>query len=125
MPPKLDELVVDEGELNRDLLAGILSPYVRLARTDGRPIFTGEFRRLSASQRTLVYLLARKAAISLQLSSGDASATPKEIADSTGVPHGTIKPVVIELVKKGMLLGEKGRYSVPSHALISIKEVFE
>lgn len=121
--PKLDDLIVDETELDRDLLAGILAPYVRLSRGSGKPIFTPAFATLPASNKVLVFLLARKAAVSLELAPGPESASPKEIAESTSIPHGTVKPVVIGLVKRGLLQGKAEAYSIPSHALFTIKEV--
>lgn len=125
MKPKLDELVVDETEIDRDLLAGILAPYVRLTRSGGKPIFTAPFATLAAAEKILVFLLARKAAVSLELAVGPEAASPKEISELTGIPHGTVKPTVIGLVKRGLLAKDEGSYSVPAHALLTIKEVLE
>ena len=39
--------------------------------------------------------------------------------------NGTTKPTVVALAKKGLLVSENGRYSVPNHALPRVREAIK
>ena len=125
MVDALEDLVVDGTDIDRALLREVLSPYVRLARETGQLIPTAAFSGLSATGKIIVHVLSRKAGCALGLIQGPENATPKEISEATGVKNGTTKPTVIALAKKGLLVSENGRYSVPNHALPHIREAIK
>ena len=124
MVDSLGDLVVDEGELDQGLLTSVLTPYVRIAKQTGRPVFTAGYSPLSESDKILVYLLARKAAVRLGLLGDGEEASPKEISTETGVKYGTVKPTEVELAKRGLLASRDGRYQVPNHAVFRVKGRF-
>ena len=125
MSDALENLIVDEAEIDRVFLHEVLAPYARLAKDTGRIIPTAAFSDLSAAGKVIVHILSRKAGCALGILQGPESATPKEISGATGVKNGTTKPTVVALAKKGLLVSENGRYSVPNHALPLVREAIK
>lgn len=125
MTDPLEALIVDEDDIDRELLSKTLAPYVRLAKRTGTPVFTAEFRNLSANGKIIVFLLARQAGITLGIFKGTPEATPKEISDGTGVKYGTTKPSVVTLTRAGYLVAKDGTYRVATHAVLGIHEVIK
>ena len=121
----LERLLADESQLNEQLLSEILSPYVKIGKESGLPIFTLAFNKLTNAGKILVYLLARRAAIVLEAFRGEASATPKEIADATGVSYDSVKPTVSALASKRIVVRSEGRYSCPNHLILQARELIK
>ena len=125
MSDSLEDLIVDGAEMDRALLRDVLAPYVRIAKDSGHPIPTAAFSALSASGKIIVFVLARKAGCALGLVQGPEEASPKEIAEGSGVKNGTTKPTVVALAKRGLLVSENGRYRVPNHALPQVRNAIK
>ena len=122
MDRKLEDLVVSGKDTNRELVGTLLAPFVRLDRDDCSIQPQSKWANLGASDRILVYLLARKAMQALEFALDREQATPKEISAATGVKRGTVAPTVRKLLSEN-LLAQKGRaYLVPNHALESIRQ---
>jgi hypothetical protein len=117
----LSSLVVDGVEINKKLVAEVLAPYVLLDRSSGNPILLQAFHALKIEQKIVVYLLSRKAAISLGLRSGPEPATPKEIAATTGLNYDSVKPALSQMNKKRMAQNQNGAYLIPNEQVISIR----
>ena len=80
MNDELEALVVSKKELDRKLLADILSPYVRLDRDDCDIDTLEAWLGLGTDLKILVYLLARKAMVALGFDLGVEGATAREVA---------------------------------------------
>ena len=124
----LEDLIVSGAELDRELVAQILVPFVRLDKDDAsiRPI--GEWLRLDAEGKILIYLLARKAmkALGFELPTDQEAAGPSEISEATGVKMGTVGPKVRDLLNRRVLAQPAGtkQYLVPNHAVEEIRAKF-
>ena len=122
MNEELEALVVSERELDRKLVAEILSPYVRLDKDacDIRPLEA--WLGLRTDLRILVYLLARKAMVALGFGSKAEGATASEIALDMNLEQGTVNPVLRKMRGEGALERARDRrYFVPNHAVERIK----
>lgn len=122
MSERLKSLVVNEKDANEEILATVLSDYTQIGGATGDPMFKPKYSTLKAEGKILVYLLARKVAVALLIFKGAEAAAPKEIASATGLPPGTVKPAVASLARRGLLHATDGRYSVPNHLLLRVKE---
>lgn len=114
----LEELVVDGRELDRELVAGFLKPFILIDRRALSVIPQDGWNSISNEGRILVYLVARKAMRALDLGLRREAATPQEIERATGIPGGSVRPALKRLLK--MRLVERdidGSYIVPSHAV--------
>ena len=112
-----DDLFVEKDELNETILKEILSNNVKMT-SEGDIIFQTE---LEPKLTILLYLLANKVFVIKKLKTSEAEG-PKEIHLKTGAAEGTVKRYVRELQKEGFLVGKKGKYFVPNHALLKIKK---
>jgi len=124
MQDELEALVVDGQELDRKLVAQILSPYVRLDRAarDIRPL--DGWDSLNAKQQILVYLLARKAMVALDFGLEEEGATPTEVSEETGLKSGTAKPRLRTLLSDRVISqDQRKRYFVPNYALAKVRQL--
>ena len=122
MNDKLEALVVSERELDRELVADILSPFVRLDKDacDIRPLEA--WLGLRTDLRILVYLLARKAMVALGFGLEAEGATASEVAHDMNLKQGTVNPVLRKMRSERTLDRAKDRrYFVPNHAVERIK----
>jgi len=123
---ELEQLVVTGKELDRKLVADILEPYVRLDKDACEIRPTPAWARLDNAQKTLLYLLARKAMRALDLPLEQEEAGPSEIAKSTGIKPGTIAPLIRRLYDERLVDQTRERkYFIPSHAIETIKSLVE
>lgn len=94
---KLEDLVVDENELDRETLGAGLAPYVRIGQAGGfRP--SERWSALGQKGKIVAIVLAAKAAHVLGRRSEDALAA-SEIAGAAGVAGGTARPILRELAE--------------------------
>lgn len=117
----LEELLVSGREINRELVADLLQPFVRIDAEECQIIPTASWGRLSNESKSLIYLLARKAMTALDLPIPTEGATPREIERATGVVGNSLRPVLRRLLAQRMVAKSEGRYYVPNHALENAK----
>lgn len=120
----LDDLLLDETNYNEDLLTGVLAPYVRIGDSSGAFVPTDEFDSLEAREQVAIVLLYRKAAFELGLADSE-NASPKEVAEASGIKHNTVKPTVRELHEDGLVVNDDSRYSVPPYNYESLQKLID
>lgn len=122
MDDALEALVVTAKKLNRELVAEILSPYVRLDKDacSIRPLEA--WLGLGIELKILVYLLARKAMVTLGFGLEAEGAIVSEVAGDISLEQDTVKPVLRRMYAEGILDRTQGRrYFVPNDAIERIK----
>lgn len=124
MNDELEELVVSGKDLDRRLVASMLSPYLRLDRDECaiRPL--ASWSNLQANSKILLYLLARKAMVALDFPLDIEGATTTEVINNTGIKEGTVKPALRRLLGDNIIAQSKDRrYFVPNYAIERIKSI--
>lgn len=124
MSNELEDLVINGRELDRKLVADVLSPYVRLDNDvcSIRPL--ASWNQLNASEKVLLYLIARKGMKALGFDLGEEGATPNEVVRETGLKKGTVHPTLRKLRTDRMVdQANDRRYRVPNHAIEQIKDM--
>lgn len=102
-----------EGQL-RSRLAEMLIPFAAGDAGDGTFHPKQSWYNLNTKRKTLVFLLA-KLALATKNPELEIAASPKEIEQSTGLPGGTVRPKLSELVKDHIAFKDSdGNYSVRS-----------
>jgi len=119
----LAKLFVRKEELNRDLLAEVLAPFVRLSQDTGDVVLLPSFAKLTNAGKILVFLLAKKAAMSAGLPLEREGASPKEISEKTGMNYDSARPTLSALSRKRILQKTGDVYFVPDHAILTIREM--
>lgn len=115
MTDEFDELMVREEEvLDRALVRDLLKDYLRIS-TNGEILPEPNFFTLEARQKIIIFLLARKIMKAKEIISEE-GCTPTELSTKTGVPIGTVKPAVRELIPN-ILSSDNGKYWIPNYNL--------
>ena len=115
----LEELVVDAREVDRELVASFLKPYLRIDREACAILPQPAWTEVPNEARVLLYLVARKAMRALDLPIADEAATPLEIERATGIPGGSVRPALKRLLKARLVERQLDvGYIVPNYATL-------
>ena len=118
----LEQLVVDREDIDRERLAEGIRELVGIDAQTGAPVFHPKYNRLTAKQKILALMLSRKAA-ALMAMVEEESAAPKEVGSASGIPDGTVRRSLKELLDERLLSKTtEGRYVCASHQLIQAVE---
>ncbi len=124
LPDPLDTLFVSGDEVNRELLARILRPYLRLDEKGGvYPLNLFSANNLTNRQQIVLLLLARKA-YALKTNS-DEWIGPTELSKLCNIPGGSLRPTLRMLVEERIAEEEGGRYRINPFQLQKCLELFE
>ena len=114
----LEELVVDARELDRELVADFLKPYLRIDGPSCAILPQPAWAEVPNEARVLLYLVARKAMRALDLPLAQEAASPLEIERATGIPGGSVRPALKRLPKRRLEQRDLGvGYIVPNYAV--------
>lgn len=118
---KTEEL---EGE-NRVKLANLLIGFVKIDADKGTIQYNPAGEALSTLRKVLVFLLARLA-LSTRNPDYQAAVTPKTIEAGTGLPGGTVRPKLTELVKiRVVFQDDLGKYFIRVSAISRAESILE
>lgn len=92
----LRELLVDASKVDRQAIADALKERVAIDPSSGRLVLLPAYQALDARRKVLAILLARKAAVLLEVVDTEALAN-REIAELSGLASGTAAPSVRSL----------------------------
>lgn len=107
----LDGIFVNDDEIDRELIASILEPYVTIGEDEGRLYTTDAYQELNSKEKILVTLAAQRAKVMRGVAeSGEIG--PSRISDLSNVSEGTVKPGVRELAEMGLIDDSKDGYSI-------------
>jgi len=122
----LDELFTDaKSQIDPTSLAAILKPFLRINKENKRIIFTPLGMDITANNKIILFVLARKAMFLQGISESD-SVRPKEIKEELGkgIPAGTIDAGLKYLSEKGPLKGQDRKYFIPDFNFPQVEEIF-
>jgi hypothetical protein len=120
----LEELYTDAlSQIEPAALATILKPYVRINRENKNIIFTHDGMALTANNKIILFLLARKVMFINKEITSEAIA-PKDIKSGLNLPAGTIDAALKQLSEKGPLRGEKRKYLIPDFNFNQVQGIF-
>ncbi len=123
MTDDLESLVVSGKDVDKKLVAQILSPYVKLDKDACNIRPTEGWNSLKAYEKIIIYLLSRKAMVALDFNIPSESASTSEVAKDTGLKTGTVNPALRNLLDDNRLVDQEkdGRYFIPNHAIERVK----
>lgn len=120
----LDDIFTNEQEVDPNLLAGILKPFVKINPEKKIVIFTTKAGvALPISSKILLFLIARKA-LKFKGKIENEEISPTEIIKETGLKDGSVHPTLKTLKEKGFLIAKEGKYFIPNYQLVNIKKLF-
>jgi hypothetical protein len=120
--PRLEDLVVDAREIDRELVASFLQPYLLIDGPTLGILPQPGWADVPNEARVTLYLVARKAMVALDLGLPREAATPLEIERATGIPGGSVRPALKRLLKARIVERHApGSYIVPNYAMLRAK----
>lgn len=123
MTDELEDLLVSGKELDRKLVAEILSPYLKIDKEtcNIRPLSI--WNDVKTYIKILLFLIARKAMKALGLDLLEEAVSPVEIIRSTGLKAGTVHPGLKLLLEHYRVVEQNadGKYYIPNHAIEKVK----
>jgi hypothetical protein len=120
----LKKLFTDESQVNSTELFELLSPFVKINKTDKSIIFLDKAHKQNLKNKIILFLLARKVLFVLGEIDSD-RVQPKIIIDQTGIPRGSILPTlkVLREAKGGSLINsDKTGYYISTYQIARIKD---
>lgn len=119
----LSKLVVNQAEVDRELLAELLTDKVAIDPGTGTFTFKHRVRKqLSKRNIVLAALLAQKALILLGAEVAE-PLKPRELEPSTGIQGGTLRPILKKLTEEGIISRKSDGYFVPNHSLEAVADL--
>lgn len=119
---ELDEVFTRGSELDTQLLAGLIQPYLVIdLDDDNRVVFNEAGHEETIENRILLFLLARKALLKKGLIEEE-GISPSLIISGTGLKPGTVHPTLKSLKAKGLLVATNGLYLVPNYQMYKLKK---
>lgn len=118
MENPLETLVVSGKELNRDLVAKVLAPFLKIDGDTCSIIPSERWVKLNNESKIMLFLLARKAMKALDLAIENEGATPTEIETELGIKGGSVRPAVRKLLDQRIIARtSEGRYFMPNYSI--------
>lgn len=126
MTNQLDELFVSGKEVDQELVAKILAPFLRIDRDSCSIVPNERWLALNNELKIIVFLVARKAMKLRDLLIDNEGALPAEIEKETGLKGGSVRPRLRDLFEQ-KIIDKTGdaRYFVPNYSLTKIKTMIE
>lgn len=121
MQDPLEPLLVNGQELDRQLLATVLSGLIQIDKLSGEIRLTGKAVGLPKKHQILVYLLGRKAAKAMDRIEEEAI-SPKEMERELGIDGGPLRGQLSNLRKAHLVQAKGGKYYVPNFAVEAVKK---
>jgi len=124
----LDSFIVKEEELDENLLAQILDPYLGKIFPDGSVEYKDRFEKLNAARKVLIEMLVKKAKVIKQiggLKSEKISVEELTNKSNLGINKESIKKSFNRELKIIVRSDRDGEYYVPNYNLQKAKEYLE
>lgn len=115
----LETLFVSADAVDRERIASVLRDRLAIDRDSAEPVILPGFAALDSKAKMLALLLMRKARSLLGLP-GDEAVSPSEAARLTGVPPGTVRRMLPELVSSHMASHPDGGGYLLSNAQVPL-----
>lgn len=120
---ELEELLISGKEMDQQLVASILKPFLRIDKDSAGIIPQEPWQKLTNEARVLLFLIARRAMKALELPIEDETAGPIDIEKEIGIKGGSLRPILKRLSGQRILSKSHGRYFVPNYSIQRIKEM--
>lgn len=117
----LDDIFTSDSEINPQLLAEILKPFVKINTDNNLIFYTDDGLKLSLLNRIVLFFVARKA-LKFRGKINEEELSPSEIIKETSLKEGSVHPTLKILREQNIIMTRNGKYFLPTHQLGKIKE---
>jgi hypothetical protein len=115
---------IDSSKISEELIEAIISERVKYDPAKETVVLLPATRGLTNDRKILVYLAALQGwRFLVKENSPHENASPLEISRVTGIPGGSVRPLLRGLEDRKILIATKGRYEVPAHNLGRVRDI--
>lgn len=119
----LKQLFTDDNDINANELFDLLSPFIKINKSDKSIIFLDPALKHSLKNKIILFLLAKKALFLLKEIETD-RVRSTDIIKETGIPKGSVNPT-LKLLKEtkgsSLVTSDKDGYYITSYQVAKIK----
>jgi hypothetical protein len=120
----LKDHTIDSSKVSEELIEAIITERVKYDPAKETVVLLPATRGLTNDRKILVYLAALQGwRFLVKENPPHENASPAEITRATGVPGGSVRPLLRGLEDRKILLATKGRYEVPAHNLGRVRDI--
>ena len=116
----LKKLLTDDNDVNAEELFDLLSPFIKISKTDRNIIFLDSTSKHSLKNKLLLVLLAKKVLFLLGEIETD-RIKPKDIIKETGIPKGSVLPTLKILKENNLVTSDNVGYYITSYQVSKVK----
>lgn len=119
----LKQLLTDDNDVNADELFGLLSPFIKISKSNKNIIFLDSTLKHQLKNKLLLFLLGKKVLFLLGQIETD-HVKPKDIIEETGISKGSVLPTLklLKEAKSGSLISSDATgYYITSYQVSKIK----
>ncbi len=119
----LKQLFTDDNDINANELFDLLSPFIKINKSDKSIIFLDSALKHSLKNKIILFLLAKKVLFLLKEIETD-RVRSTDIIKETGIPKGSVNPTLklLKETKGGSLVtSDKDGYYITSYQVSKIK----
>lgn len=119
----LKQLFTDDNDINANELFDLLSPFIKINKSDKGIIFLDSATKHSLKNKIILFLLAKKVLFLLKEIETD-RVRSTDIIKETGIPKGSVNPT-LKLLKEtkgsSLVTSDKDGYYITSYQVSKIK----
>lgn len=119
----LKQLFTDDNDINANELFDLLSPFIKINKSDKSIIFLDSALKHSLKNKIILFLLAKKVLFLLKEIETD-RVRSTDIIKETGIPKGSVNPT-LKLLKEtkgsSLVTSDKDGYYITSYQVSKIK----
>ncbi len=113
---------IDSTKVSEEQIETIIADRIKYDPKNQKVVLLPNARTLSNDRKILLYLVALKGwKFLIEKDTPPEDASPLEITHSTGIPGGSVRPILRGLEDRKIIVTHKGRYEIPSHNLSTIQ----
>ena len=115
---------IDSSKVSEEQIEAIIADRIKYDPKNQKVVLLPNARALSNDKKILLYLVALKGwKFLIEKDAPHEDASPLEITHATGIPGGSVRPILRGLEDRKIIITHKRRYEVPSHNLSSIQSL--
>ncbi|MGE5297793.1 MAG: hypothetical protein ACM3KM_01370 [Acidobacteriaceae bacterium] len=120
----LTDHTIDSSKVSEELIESIISERVKYDPAKETVVLLPAARGMTNDKRILLYLAALKGwRFLIKENPPQESASPSGITKVTGIPGGSVRPLLRGLEDRKILITVKGKYEVPAHNLGRVRDI--